>query len=73
MNSLYRLLRYATPYKGRLAWAVLAMVIYALASVALAWLIKPIFDSVLPTGQYLGAIAWAVVGLYFAKGISRTS
>ena len=27
MNSFFRLLRYAKPYKGRLAWAVLAMVI----------------------------------------------
>ena len=24
MNSFFRLLRYAKPYKGRLAWAVLA-------------------------------------------------
>ena len=32
VNSFFRLLRYATPYKGRLAWAVLAMVLYAIAS-----------------------------------------
>ena len=32
MNSFFRLLRYAKPYKGRLAWAVLAMVVYAVAS-----------------------------------------
>ena len=59
MNSLSRLLRYARPYKGRLAWAVLAMVIYAIASVGLAFLIKPIFDQVLPTRDHLGTIAAA--------------
>ncbi|HTL01171.1 MAG TPA: ABC transporter ATP-binding protein [Vicinamibacterales bacterium] len=69
MNSLSRLLRYARPYKGRLAWAVLAMVIYAIASVGLAFLIKPIFDQVLPTRDHLGTIAAAIVGLYFAKGV----
>ena len=42
MNSLIRLLRYAKPYRARLGWAVLAMVIYAVASVWLAFLIKPI-------------------------------
>ena len=69
MNSFFRLLRYAKPYKGRLAWAVLAMVIYAVASALLAYLIKPIFDSVLPTRDHLGRIAGAVVALYFVKGI----
>ena len=44
MNSFFRLLRYAKPYKGRLSWAVLAMVVYAVASALLAYLIKPIFD-----------------------------
>ena len=48
MNSFIRLLRYAKPYKGRLAWAVLAMVIYAVASALVIYLIKPIlFDEVL--------------------------
>ena len=69
MNSFFRLLRYAKPYKGRLAWAVLAMVVYAVASALLAYLIKPIFDSVLPTRDHLGRIAGAVVALYFIKGI----
>ncbi len=69
MNSFFRLLRYSKPYKGRLAWAVLAMVVYAIASALLALLIKVILDTVLPSGQYLGAIASAIVGLSFVKGV----
>ena len=69
MTSLFRLLRYAKPYRGRLAWAVLAMVVYAIASALLAYLIRPIFDQVLPTRDHLGRIAATVVGLYFMKGV----
>jgi subfamily B ATP-binding cassette protein MsbA len=69
VNSFFRLLRYAKPYKGRLAWAVLAMVIYAIASALLAVLIKTILDQVLPTGNQLAFVATSVVGLYFAKGV----
>jgi len=45
------------------------MVLYGLASAAIAALIKPIFDEVLPTGQRLGLVAGAILGLYFLKGI----
>jgi subfamily B ATP-binding cassette protein MsbA len=69
VNSFFRLLRYAKPYKGRLAWAVLAMVIYAAASALVIYLIKPILNEVLPTGEGLRAIAFALIGLYFLKGI----
>ncbi|HEV3215089.1 MAG TPA: ABC transporter ATP-binding protein [Vicinamibacterales bacterium] len=69
MNSLLRLLRYGKPYRGRLAWAVSAMVVYAIASALLAALIRPIFDQVLPTRDHLGRIAAMVVALYFMKGI----
>ena len=69
MSSFFRLLRYAKPYKGRLAWAVLAMVIYAAASALVIYLIKPILNEVLPTGTGLRTIAFALIGLYFLKGI----
>ena len=68
MNAFLRLLRYAVPYRGRLAWAVLAMLVYAIASACLAYLIKPIFDSVLPNQQSLALTAWAIVGFYVLKG-----
>ena len=69
MNSFFRLLRYAKPYKGRLAWAVVAMVIYAVASALVIYLIKPILNEVLPTQRGLDRIALALIGLYFLKGI----
>ena len=69
MNSFIRLLRYAKPYKGRLAWAVVAMVIYALASALVIYLIRPILDEVLPSGQGLRMIALSLIGLYFLKGV----
>ena len=69
MKPFLRLLRYARPYRGRLAGALAAMVVYGLASAAIALLIKPIFDEVLPTGQRLGLVAGAILGFYFLKGV----
>ena len=69
VNSFFRLLRYAKPYRGRLAWAVLAMVIYAVASAVVIYLIEPILDRVLPNREGLRTIGIAIVGLYFVKGI----
>ena len=69
MNSFLRLLRYAKPYRGRLAWAVLAMVIYAVASALVIYLIRPILDELLPNQQGLRAIAFSLIGLYFLKGV----
>ena len=69
VTSFFRLLRYAHPYKGRLAWAVAAMVLYAVASAVIIYLIRPILDEVLPTSDGLRATALALIALYFAKGI----
>ena len=69
MNSFFRLLRYAKPYKGRLAWAVLAMVIYAIASALVIYLIRPILDQLLPNHEGLQRIAFSLIALYFLKGI----
>jgi ATP-binding cassette, subfamily B, bacterial MsbA len=68
-TTLRRLFRYATPYRGRMAWAVVGMIVYAVGSAGLAWLIKPIFDSVLPKQQEVALIAWGIVGVYLLKGI----
>ncbi|HEV8396002.1 MAG TPA: lipid A export permease/ATP-binding protein MsbA [Vicinamibacterales bacterium] len=69
MTAFLRLLEYARPYRVRLAGAVAAMIVYGVASAGIAYLIKPIFDEVLPTGQSLGFVASAVLGLYLFKGI----
>ena len=68
-SPLGRLFRYARPYRGRLAWAVAGMVVYAIGSAGLAALIKPILDSVLPSRQRLAQTAWIIVGLYLLKGV----
>jgi subfamily B ATP-binding cassette protein MsbA len=52
-----------------MSWAILGMVVYAIGSAGLAYLIKPIFDSVLPKQQEVGVIAWAIVAVYLLKGI----
>ena len=69
MNSFFRLLRYAKPYKGRLAWAVLAMMIYAIASALVIYLIRPILDQLLPNHEGLQRIAFSLIALYFLKGV----
>jgi subfamily B ATP-binding cassette protein MsbA len=69
VNPFARLLRHAAPYRGRLAAALLAMLAYGAASASLAYLIKPIFDDVLPSRTGLGAVAGAVVGVYLVKGL----
>ena len=69
MKILLRLLRYAAPYRLRLAWAIAAMLVYAAASAVLAAQIKRIFDIVLPHQQQVGQVAAAIIGLYLLKGI----
>lgn len=69
MNAFLRLLEYARPHRARLASALVAMVVYGAASAGVAFLIKPIFDEVLPTGASLWPVAGSVLGLYFLKGI----
>jgi subfamily B ATP-binding cassette protein MsbA len=45
------------------------MVVYAVASALVIYLIRPILDQVLPTRQGLQQIALLLVGLYLVKGI----
>ncbi|PYR20578.1 MAG: hypothetical protein DMF98_23430 [Acidobacteria bacterium] len=67
--TLRRLYDYSKPYRFRLAWAVVGMIIYAAGSAGLAYLIKPIFDSVLPNQERVAWTAWAIVAVYLLKGI----
>src|SRR5262245_20684286 len=67
--TLRRLLRYGLPYRSRLGWAIVGMVVYAIASAGLAYLIKPIFDNLLPKQEQVAFIAWAVVMVYLLKGM----
>jgi subfamily B ATP-binding cassette protein MsbA len=45
------------------------MVVYAVGSAGLAYLIKPIFDSLLPKQQDVAFTAWAIVVVYLLKGV----
>jgi ATP-binding cassette, subfamily B, bacterial MsbA len=69
VNAFQRLLRYARPYRKRLVWAIVAMVVYAAASAYLAWLVKPIFDQVLPNRVLLRYTSIAILSAYFLKGV----
>jgi len=69
VNVLFRLLKYARPHRARLLGAVAAMVLYGAASAALAALIQPIFDQVLPNRENLVPIAAAILIVYLIKGI----
>jgi subfamily B ATP-binding cassette protein MsbA len=68
-TTLRRLFSYAKPYRARMWWAVTGMVVYAIGSAGLAYMIKPIFDSVLPKQQDVARVAWAIVIVYLLKGI----
>jgi hypothetical protein len=72
VTAFLRLLEYARPYRGRLAGAVAAMIVYGLRRPA-SPISSTIFDEVLPTGQSLGFVASAVLGLYLFKGSAPTS
>ena len=79
MNPLSRLFTYARPYRGRLAAAVGAMLLYAAAAAGLTTLIKPLTDGVLAHqmapltfwGVAMDLRAWgaAVMVIYLAKGL----
>jgi len=66
--TLRRLFNYSRPYTPRLVCAVAGMVIYAAGSAGLAYLIKPIFDNVLPNQEQVAWTAWAIVAVYVLKG-----
>ena len=70
MNAFLRLLRYAAPHRAVIAGAALAMIVYGASSAAMAYLMKPVIDKVLPSGNDLDVVAAAIVAVYFLKGIS---
>lgn len=76
MTEFLRLLRYAAPYRGRLAAAIAAMLIYATGQMGLGLLVEPIFDDALEFGPDGGVGGWsirllaaAIVGTYLLKGL----
>jgi len=68
VNAFLRLIAYARPYRGRLAAAAAAMIVYGAASAGVAALIQPILDRVLPRHEELAQIIVAILALYLIKG-----
>jgi len=69
VKIIQRLLEFAKPYRRRMLSALLAMAIYGGASAGLAYLIKPIFDEVLPKGESFGLVIFTLIGCYLLKGV----
>ena len=67
--TLRRLFRYARPYRTRITWAVVGMLLYGAGTAGLAWLIKPILDQTLSNQQRLTFTAWGLVATYLVKGL----
>jgi subfamily B ATP-binding cassette protein MsbA len=68
-TTLHRLFGYTRPYRGRLAWAIVGMIVYAAGSAGLAALIQPVVDNGLLSRQRVALVAWAIVGVFLLKGI----
>jgi ABC-type multidrug transport system fused ATPase/permease subunit len=62
-TPLNRLFQYTRPYRGRLAWAVLGMVIYAAGTAGLAYLVKYIIDDILIDQNSVKLITWLIVAM----------
>jgi subfamily B ATP-binding cassette protein MsbA len=69
VNAFLRLLDFARPYRGRLACALVAMVVYGIASAGVVYQVRPILDEVLPRREDLVQTMAAILGFYFAKGL----
>ena len=69
MKEFNRLLEYARPYNGRLAYALAAMIVYGAASGGVLFQVQPILDDVLPKQEDLGRTIAAILGFYFLKGL----
>jgi subfamily B ATP-binding cassette protein MsbA len=68
VSEFRRLLQYARPYRGRIAVALLAMVVYAAGSAGLALILKYILDLVLTAAERFGSVAALILAAYLAKG-----
>jgi subfamily B ATP-binding cassette protein MsbA len=64
-----RLLEYARPYKGRLAAAFVAMIVYGAASAGVVHQVKPILDEVLPERENLARTITFILVFYALKSL----
>jgi subfamily B ATP-binding cassette protein MsbA len=64
-----RLFGYTRAYRGRLFLSWLTTAGYAAAGAGIVYQVKPIFDTVLPTGEDVGKLSLTIFALYVLKGI----
>jgi subfamily B ATP-binding cassette protein MsbA len=69
VSEFKRLLQYARPYRGRIAVALVAMLVYAAGSAAQPLLVKIIVDDVLGNPGSVGKVALLILAAYFVKGV----
>jgi subfamily B ATP-binding cassette protein MsbA len=69
VNEFLRLLRYARPYRGRLAAALSAMLVYGAASAVLVYWLRHIIDDALVRQSRVAEVTLAIVIVYFCKGL----
>jgi subfamily B ATP-binding cassette protein MsbA len=69
VNEFRRLLGYTRPYRGRLAAAFAAMIVYGAATGYLAKLIKDIVDDVLVKHHRVLEVTSVLIAIYLAKGV----
>ena len=63
-HLLKRLFAYTRPYRGRMALAVSAMIVYAAGDAGQAYLVRPIVDKTLtPAATDLTLMGWGIVGV----------
>jgi subfamily B ATP-binding cassette protein MsbA len=68
VREFKRLLQYARPYRGRIAVALVAMLVYAAGSAGQPLLVKSIVDDVLGNPGAVSRVALLILLVYFVKG-----
>lgn len=69
MKDFLRLLDLAKAYRGRMALALVASLLYGGAQAGLLYVIEKIVDQVLKTGEGLMSVSVAILGLSVIKGV----
>jgi subfamily B ATP-binding cassette protein MsbA len=69
VNDLRRLLRYARPYRGRVALAIGAMVVYAIGQAEVALLIQVVMDGLIAARTSGSAALLSSTGIAIAKPV----
>ncbi|MBW8868698.1 MAG: hypothetical protein JF610_15465, partial [Acidobacteria bacterium] len=69
MKDFFRLLELAREYRGRMAVAFIASLLYGGAQAALLYVIQYIVDQVLQNGEGLIPVSIAILGLSLVKGV----